>query len=272
MLGVPFDILTWAEATQNSGLAGCAAKGPTGYTFTGDTITLKDEPKPYIHRFGGCSDTKPSGMALIPTNSNGGKGYYGPAALHPIPNGILDLRKRPLELMQNDIITAQINNTNVNEGSLVFAEVTYGQKIPNWDLSMFSSAELYVELATITSGADVTYNSGAVSPYAACTNTTNWFDPKGEYYILGICGSVGIAAAAGILHVSNVGGKYKGYVPGIINNMLSGVTFSVEQPLTLALSPIGPISGDAMKNSVTIGATHTTAGALTFGLIIAKTR
>lgn len=270
---MPYDTILYGEATQNNGLAGVAGLGPSPYAYTGDTVTLKDEDRPFLHRFGGISDTKPAATALIPTNSNSNKGWYGPASLTLFPLGIADFQDFPIELMKGDIITGQINNTNVNEGSVVFADISYGAPIPRWSLASFAGrGKPYLELATVTSTADVTYNSGVVTIYSACTNTLDWWDSNGEYYILGVMGSTGVASAGGVLNVTNVGGNWKGMVPGIPMNTLSDVHFSTAQPFTAALEPIGPISGSAMKNSASVGLTSTTAGAQTFVLVIARTK
>lgn len=271
----PWDMIIWAEATQNNGLAGVAAEGPTGtgYTISGDKITLKDRANPWLYSFGGISDTKPAATALIPDHSNTNKGWYGPASLTLWPLGVADFRELPIPLMDNDLITGQLDNTNVNEGSVIGAEISYGAPIKPWNLeTMGLKGKLYLELCTITSATDVLYADGLVTVTAACTNILNWWDTNGEYYILGIMGSTGVTSAGGILSVLNLGGDWSGYVPGFYMNTLSDIVFSTQQPFTRALTPIGPIGGKAMKNSVSLGLCSTTAGAQTFSLAILRTK
>lgn len=271
-----WDTLVWAEATANSGLAGVAAVGPPSHSFTGDVITLRDEPNPYIHRFGGTSDTKPSGCGIVPGEANSGIAWHGPAALHPVPNGILDMIDCPLRPARMDTLTSLLNDTNVNEGAIVWADITYGTRITPWSRSRFwgdgKRTGIFPQDCIVTSAADVTYNSGAVSIHSACVQTRNWYDIDAEYYILGVSGNIGVAAASGILTFTNIGGpQWKGRYPGIPINMLSGVDFGTDQPFTPALIPIGPISGAAMKTAE-IGLCSTTAGAMVFTLHIAKTK
>lgn len=270
----PWDMMMWAEATQNNGVAGVAAEGPTGvgYTISGDKITIKDFPDPWIYSFGGISDSKPAETRLIPDNSNVNKPFAGPASLTMWPLGVSNFREYPIPLMMNDLITGQLNNTNVSEGSVIGCEINYGKKIMPWSLKDLPAGKLFQEPAIITSSGDVTYNSGVVTVYAACENTVNWWDTNGEYYILGVAGGTGVAEAGGILSCTNLGGQFQGYVPGWYMNTLSDIVFSTQQPFTPGLTPVGPIGGKAIKNSVSLGLCSTTAGAHKFVLWILRTK
>jgi hypothetical protein len=266
---MPYDSLIWGEEVQNNGLAGVTSKGPTGigYTITGDTIVLKDLPNPLMTELGCVADTKPQGIRLDMTNS--GYKFYGPGNVKFWPLGWADQRKAPIKLWRNDTITGYGSNTNVNEGIILGCNVRFGGNT-TWDLSQFAGAgQLYREYITITSSAAVTYNSGAVTIYSGATNPTNWFDPESSYYLLGVGGCVSAATFGGMLSITNLGGAWSGYAPGAPITPLSAVDFGVTSDY-LFPEPIGPITGDAIRNSVNVGMTASSAGAVTFPMLIAK--
>jgi hypothetical protein len=144
---------------------------------------IPDKGVPILLGYGLTGDTKPEACNLLPDNSNGNKGFYGPGHQTYYPLGWLDLQKIgiPIKLQEQDSITGQGSNANTNEGAVLGAHFCFGSAIPYPDLRRFANMDHFAELVTITSAAAVTFNSGAATVYAAATNTSNWYDPEATY-------------------------------------------------------------------------------------------
>jgi len=264
---MPYNLLTWAESTQNSGYAGVAGVGPTGvgFSISGDTITLIDKATPLLYRYGGHSITKPQAVRLNFTNT--GMATYGQAAVKFWPGGFHPDVHAPVILSPGDVITGYASNTNVAEDTIIAAEISYSRIAP-WSMAQFAGKQIRRELFTLTAGAAVTYNSGKATVHAAATNPTNWWRSGAIYWILGSFGVIG--ADGGVVHITNLPMDNWGkHVPGLIVNPLDTVLFSTQQPDFYALEPIGPIKGSDLKNTVELGFTATATNATTFGLILA---
>jgi hypothetical protein len=184
---MPYTTLVWGEEQAANGLTGTAAVGPTGTDFatSGDKIVFPTKGNYHIAGYGQTGDTKPQGCNLLPDNSNGNKGYYGPGGQIFHLNWLnLQQINGAVAIQDSDSVTGQCSSTNVNEGSVIGAHVFPGS-VPGYPTRK-SGRTHYMELCTVTSAAAVTYNSGAATVYAACTNTTNWYDPKANYVLNGI--------------------------------------------------------------------------------------
>jgi hypothetical protein len=273
---MPYTTIVWGEEQAANGLTGTAALPVTNTSFaaSGDKQVFPDVGQiPYIFAFGMTGDTKPQGCNLLPDTSNANKGYYGPGAQVFYPHGWIDRREAglpPIAIQPRDSITGQTSSTNVNEGSVLGANVSFGS-VPAYPKT-FPGRQFFQELVTITSGAAVTYNSGAATVYAAATNTTNWYDPEASYYLLGVSGHLSGATFGGICHVTGLESSpgWAGNSPGVPINALSAVDFSSNQPFTPFAQTIGPIKGLALNTTVKLGMTASTAGAVNFVLHMSR--
>lgn len=267
---MPFDSLCWGEAQACDGLTGCAALANQNHGVSGDKITLKTDPKPpYLQGLGGLSDTKPQAVALIPDEQNAQLPIYGPAGMNFWSDGWdRSLREGPIELLKGDALTAQISNTNVNEGAIVACEVAYGRPVAPWSLKDIQNRyeKIFHDLCTITSAAAVTFNSGSGVLSGKMTNFSKWSDPDGRFEILGVVHGISAATFGGIANVTKLSGGWQGFQPGLVINPLSAVTFDAGGGFAPALEPI-PFDGDSLPD---IGMTATSAGAVTFALKIGK--
>lgn len=267
---MPFDTVLWGEVAAKTGLTGTVFCAGQNHVADGDKCVLKTEPfPPFLHGLGSLSDTKPAGCALVPDEQNAQLPIQGPGALDFGGNGWLHaLAKAPIELMKGDKLTGQCSSTAVNEGSIIGAHIVYGKILPLFDLVAISKKyeKLFTDIVTITSGADVTFNSGVGSLDSLVGNYEKWSDPDGKFEILGTITSISAATLGGIANILNLGGDWKGHQPGIIVNPLSAVTFNGGRAFNEALEPI-PFNGDSLP---TVGMTATTAGAITFGFLIGK--
>jgi len=263
---MPSDCLVWGEAQAASGLTGLAAVGPTTYATSGDTITIKGKERgePYLWMLGSTSDTKAGGCALVPSRSNRASAIYGPGAIAFIEQGLADLRIDGVKRLSNgETLTGQVDNANTNEGSVVAAWITYGG-VPR-RITYGPPKDIFREKITITSAAAVTFNSGVVALDSACTSTS-WINTRAKYEMRGVSGCVGAATFGGICNVTNLGGNWAPYVPGIPINGLSAVTFSPGMSTYALPEPI-PFDGDALPS---VGMTATSAGAMVFTMHIAE--
>lgn len=264
---MPYDTLVWGAEAAANGLTLTASKGPDSYSITGNTIEMKskDMGTPVLVGLGSLSDTKPQGCALLPSRSNRATYIYGPGAINFAQEGWMDLREfMPKKLFNGETISGLLSNTNTNEGAIVAAHLCH-DRYPPLGMCRKSFSDIFIEKATLTSAAAVTYNSGKAKLDAACTSV-NWIDTSAKYEILGVVGNIGAATFGGVAHVTGLGGAWAGMAPGLLINPLSAVTFTPAQPFTPALEPI-PFSGDAIPS---IGMTATSAGAIAFGLVIGK--
>ncbi len=264
---MPYTTIIWGEEQAANGLTGTAAKsvGGDGFTASADKVVFPSSNDWIILGFGMTGDTKPQGSALLPDASNGNKPFYGPGSQVFYPHGWLNLQKLGFgyRIMAGDSVTGQTSSTNVNEGSVLGAHVAssllpYPRRFPG--------GTHFAELVTVTSAAAVTANSGAATVFAASTNTSNWYDAGATYYLIGVSGHLCGATFGGICHVTNVGGRWKGYNPGIPINALSAVDFSSNQPFTPFPEPIGPIKGIDLNTNVKLGMCASSAGAVNFVL------
>jgi len=276
---MPYDTIGWGESAAKNGLTATTAKIPTGigYTVTGDTIILKDLANPWLLGMGTTGTTKPNGGRIVPSNQP--SSYYCNGAIQFWPSGWTDLQgllyphlRHPIALFKGDTLTGYSDSANTDEETLLIANICYGSPLPVPNLSRFAGAVHYAELGTVTTATAITDMNGGVTIYNALTNKTNWYNPTAEYYLLGISGHIGVADGAGVLQFYNLPGKWSSFRPGIPINMISGVTFSSEQPFTPFAEPIGPISGEGMKNSASVGGFLSGAAAATFTLHFCKTR
>jgi hypothetical protein len=122
------------------------------------------------------------------------------------------------------------------------------------DLNQFQGAQHFKELITITSAAAITDISGGATITAITTNTSNWYDPRGTYWLLGLSGYIAVADGAGVFQVYNMPGEWQGYRPAVVVNGLSAVTFSDDQGFTPFCEPLGPFTGEQLNQSVSMGA------------------
>jgi hypothetical protein len=220
---------------------------------------------PVVWAGGMTGDTKPQGGAILPSRSNRGKVYYLPGGMNFAQDGWADLRKvGGLKLSNGETLTGQTSSTNVNEGSVLGVNVSYGGYPPRVE-DYTGYKKVFIEKATITSAAAVTWNSGVTAIDTASTDAT-WLDTSANYHLLGVVGNIGAATFGGLLNVTGLGGAWAGYMPSIPLNNLSAVTFDTGQALTLAPSPI-PFSG---ANPCSLGMTAASSGAIAFGIVIGE--
>lgn len=266
---MPYDTLLWGEVGAKDGLTGTLALGGQNHLAAADKITLLDEMIIWLQGLGSLSDTKPAGCALVPDNLRAQMPIYGPGGIDFYNDGWAHwLRSAPIKMVKGDKITGQCSSTNVNEGSLIAMDIAYRNAIPPWLLKDIQSRykEIFTEKITITSAADITFNSGAGQIDTLASDFSKWSDPEGEFEILGVIPNIGAATFGGICNVSKLGGDWHGLQPGLIVNPLSAVTFNPAGNFNQALEPI-PFKGDALPQ---LGMTATTAGAIIFVLLIGK--
>jgi len=261
------DYLVWGEEAAKNGLTASTSKGPSGYVVTGDTITTKKGlGTPVAIGIGSTSDTKPQACAIIPQYSNRNTYIYGPGAIDfSSPRGWWDMRPiGGIKLQPGETLTGYISSTNVNEGSVMGLALAYDNIPIMPDVSGYRKR--FCEKITITSAAAVTFNSGAVALSSALTSS-NFLDTSANYVLLGIVPNIGAATFGGVMHVSNLSGDWNGFYPGIAVPGLSAVTFD---PGSVAyfMEPL-PLSGEEF-DTVTVGMTATSAGAITMGLMLAE--
>jgi hypothetical protein len=264
---MPFDFLIWGEEQAANGLTATTSKGPSGYVVTGDTITTKKGlGMPVLIGLGSISDTKPQGCAIIPQFSNRNTYIYGPGSESDFANkGFADFRPfGGVKLQPGETLTGYVSTTNVNEGAVIGAALAYDNIPVMPDVSGYSKR--FVEKITITSAAAVTFNSGAAALSSALTSS-NFLDTSKNYVLLGLVPNIGAATFGGIMTVANLSGSWNGYYPGIPMNALSAVTFS-PGGAAYFMEPL-PLSGEEF-DTVTVGMTATSAGAITTGLILAE--
>lgn len=262
-----YDTYLWGEVGAKDGLVGTLAVGPTPIKSNGDLNTVRSGiEKPYMFGLGSLSDTKPQGCALTPSRSNFGQKFYGPGSIHFSTLGFVDLRQAPMmpkPLQAGETLEGFCSSTNVNEGSLVAAHISYGG-FPPLLRSGARYKDIFIEQATITSAADITPLSGKVSLDTA-TTADQWINTEKNYAILGTLGNISAATFGGIMTVTGLGGAWQGAVPGVIVDPLSGVIFSAGA-FTAAPEPI-PFNGAALPD---VSMMATTAGAITFGIVLAE--
>lgn len=270
MLGKPYDTLVWGEVGAKDGLTGTAFLAGQNHTKDGDKfLALQTNPPPWLMGLGSLSDTKPSACALVPDSLEAQQPINGPGGIDFWNDGwARHLREAPIMLEKGDKYTGQCSSTNVNEGSIIGADIVYGSPVAPWKLKDIQSqyTRIFNDIFTITSGADVTFDSGSVTLDAAASNYAKWSDTNGKFDILGVLNLIGAATFGGIAHLKNFGGDWHGHQPGLIVNPLSAVTFNTGAQFAPALQPI-PFEGDALPS---IGMTATSAGAIAFGLVIGK--
>jgi hypothetical protein len=267
---MPYDTICWGEAQACNGLTGVAALSGQNHGASGDKLTLKSTPEPpFLQGLGGLSDTKPQQVALVPDELQAQNPILGPAGMNFWSDGWLkELRQIPIELIKGDALTGQLSNTNVNEGAIVGADVTYGRPVAPWTLEGVQGrySKVFTDTITITSAAAVTFNSGSGALSGKASNYAKWSDSKGEFEILGIIHGISAATYGGICNVTKLGGEWDGKQPGLIVSPLSAVTFDAGGSFAPALEPI-PFEGDSVPD---VGMTATSAGAVTFSMLIGK--
>lgn len=266
---MPYDTLNWGETTQNSGLAGVAAKGPAPIVFSGDyNVLRKGFGTPHIVSLGGTSATKPTGTALVGNRSYGVNKFCGPAGLYnPRMTGLV------LPYQEGEQLTAQASNTNVNEATIVHADCAYGgahahPATVGAALAKAGGGELWCPPTSVTAAAGVTL--AVIGDLSAMTTDTNdlWLDTRASYHILGYTGCVGIASDCGSIAFTGLGGAWHGYVPGIPDHMIGPVTLDTGTGYgaDLCYEPI-PFDGDALPSYM---ANHLSNTAVLGGLLLAK--
>jgi hypothetical protein len=264
---MPYDTLVWGEEQAANGLTGTAALGPGDYTTSGDTIKVKSGlGLPFLFAAGMCGDTKPQGGGVQPEFSHSNQVLHVPGAIDFAGQGWADFRVAPahgIELQQGETLTGSTSSTNVNEGSVLGANIAYGN-VPSMPGHKRYSA-IDIPKCTVTSAAAVTYNSGSVTLDSAAAQTY-WLDKNARYELLGITGNISGATFGGVLHVTSLAGAWHGFYPGIPANALSAVTFTQAQPFTAFAEPI-PFDGDALPS---VGMTASSAGAINFGMVIGR--
>jgi hypothetical protein len=264
---MPYDTILWGEEAAKNGLTGTAALDNQNHLASGDKLTLLSDPSPpYLQGLGSLSDTKPQGCALVPDKMDAQNPIKGPGAILFYPQGWdVSLRYKPICLVKGDNLTGQCSSTNVNEGSIVAADISYGKTIVPFDISQGRYKQIYRPTATITSAAAVTFNSGGVALDSAISDWNKFGDVDASYEILGTFGCIGAATFGGICNVSKLGGEWAKRQPGLIVNPLSAVTFS-PGGFVPVLEPI-PFRGDALPQ---VGMTAPSAGAVSFGMVIGE--
>jgi hypothetical protein len=267
---MPYDTVVWGEAQAANWLTGVAFLAGQNHTKDGDKVVLKSTPTPpYLLGLGGLSDTKPQGTALVPDETMSQLPIFAPGGIDFFNDGWAKwLREIPIVLTKGEKVTGQISTTNVNEGQVIGADLAYKNAPKPWKLSGVSGrySKVFTDKFTVTSAAAVTFNSGPVSLDSAASNYPKWNDADGKFEILGSVPNIGAATFGGIAHIRNLGDKWDGKQPGIVINPLSGVTFNPGGDINTVLEPI-PFDGDALPE---ISMTATSAGAISFGLLIGK--
>jgi len=264
-----WDTLTWAEEQAANGLTATAAKAPTSYSSSGDTITLKKGlGVPYLFGIGMTSDTKGQASAVIPQYSNRNTYIYGPGSTKFADLGYEDMADDgAIELQVGETLTGYLSNTNVNEGSVLMCDVGYnGHPAPLSAPRTGRYAKVYKELLTITSAAAVSRHSGSVALSSGLTSTT-FLNTKKNYELIGVTPGISAATLGGVLTFEGLSGDFFGSHPGHPVDGLSAVDFSTcsFHPFRVPLA----LSGEEF-DSVTAGMCATTAGAITMQLRIGE--
>jgi len=256
----PFDTPVWGEVAAKDGLTGMVFAAGQTYGADGDKIVLPKRDI-FLQGLGMISDTKPAGCALVPDAQDGGLPMYGPGSIDFASKKGWEYgyRKAPKRLFRGDKITGQGSSTNVNEGSVVGADLVFDKPVLPWTLTELAklAEAVYTDFITITSTSDVLYNSGSVQLDVALSNDNKWLDPKRTYLFVKTIPVIGGATFGGIMSWTKLGGKWTGRQPGIPISSLSAVNFDPGHGTT-PLQPI-PFDGDSLPY---VGMTAATAGAV----------
>jgi hypothetical protein len=276
---MPYTTYVHAEEQAADGFTATAACAtfPRGKP-SGDTFTLpKGAGDQWLIGGGVTSDTKPQAGMIVPTYRNGGTPIYFPGSIHLAAYWARFMRAAPIKMVEGDVLTGYLSNTNVNEGSILAYDIASGnapKPATMQNLAALRAKYMEVQQAHIqvTSAAAVTYNSGGVSLDAAVTaagdDIYDWLDTLGTYEIYAIsAGGIPGATFGGILNISQLGGTWAGEVPGLPAGALSAVDFHGDN-FSLAPEPI-PFAGNSLP---VVGMTATSAGAQCVILHIGRTK
>jgi len=267
---MPFDTLVHAEATQNSGYAGVAGKGPAPIQYTGDTnILRKGFGMPIIVGLGSTSISKPQGCRISGNRSYGTNYIMGPGGLNFGQSMGTFMTDLAFPFQEGETITGQGSDTNVNEAIIVAYDVAYGSAHPYphtaWEaMRAAGGGELWCVPCSATAASAVT--PAYIGQLDTLTTDTGdqWLDTRAKYHALGTVASIGLAGGGGILTLTGLAGPWAGFVPGV---PMSGIQATFQtQGNSFCYEPL-PFDGDALPGYMHC---ELTAGAQLFGLLMAK--
>lgn len=264
---MPYDTLQYGETTQNSGLAGVAAKGPPPIVYSGDyNVLRKGFGAPVLVGLGGVSASKATGCAVVGNRSYGVNKFTGPASLaFPMMHDLV------VPFQEGEQLTGQLSNTNTNEASIVNADIAYGgahayPQTVGGAMAAAGGGELWSVPISCTAAAAVTLAYIGTLDGLTTDTGDQWLDTRAGYKIIGSVGCVGIVSDCGSITFTGLGGDWKGYTPAVRDHMIDPVTNDVRGGLELCYEGI-PFDGDALPGYM---ANHLTNTAVLAGLLMVK--
>ena len=264
----------WGESLQKSGFTGTTSKAgnPDSYSYTGDTITLRDFGQPYF--IGGFVDgvTKSGGGRFFGSKSRAGIYHYVPSLHNDKPSDLMN--RAPVPYQRKEVLTAETDSVNVNEVTLMGLLFDYAppHRYPMNEQEILAMVpgkvkNLYAPQFSVTSAAAITSASGGTTLTAA-SQQDYWINQGSRYYILGaiphLVNNSGFIQLYGNLPQDGMNVRHKDLIP--LGLGAPPVAFRGTSTC-LPYEPIGPFNMEAEPN---IGLFSTAAAATTFSLLIAE--
>ena len=185
----------WGEALQANGFTGTTSKAgvPDTYTYSGDTVTLRNFGRPFFIGGYQSSETKPGGGRFKGNLSYGAQYTYVPGfrqSRNPIIHNAFNFP--PKEFQRSEILTGETDDTNVNEETMMLLLFDYGvpHRYPqSWpdimSLLKKPAKKIHTPQFSVTSAGAITPNSGVVTLDSASQEDL-WIKKDVEYSIIGV--------------------------------------------------------------------------------------
>lgn len=263
---------TWGESAAKAGFTGMTSDAgyPDVYTYTGDTVTLRNLPNPiYIAGFA-MGVTKTGGARIKGNLSYGAQYTYLPSLGDN--SRIADAVNFPPKVFQREeIITGEGDSANTNEVTMAAALFAYGQahRYPtSWPevLSMLpgNPRRIHTPQFSVTSAGALAAGSGAATMESASQEDL-WINKDSTYYVLGVIPH--LVDNNGLLQMSgNL--PYNEYAANYIPITMGAPT--VDFRGTVPCFPYEPIGPFNMASQPRIGLYSTAAAATTFSCVMAE--